>query len=169
MHVVYAKKVKRITLERVLVSKIVFELETVTISDLMCLFDNVLYLQDMVKNDENFKRKFGSSLEDLALILRNSRITNNPSQASLRSLQTKLKALDHFYIPHRNLTHTLKYFHGKFTLTQGTKLGIPTGKLPLVRRIGVGYKDQGTARNLAFNGVPTWKEYCRMRLWDNLT
>jgi hypothetical protein len=169
MHVVYAKRVKRITLERVLVSQLVFELDTVTIADLMCLFDNFLYLEDMVKNDENFKRKFGSSLEDLALILRSSRITNNPTQKSLKNLQTKLKALESFYIPHRNLAHTLKYFKGKFTLLQGTKLGIPTGKLPLVRRIGVGYKDQGTARNLAFNGVPTWKEYCKMRLWENTT
>jgi hypothetical protein len=169
MHVVYAKKTKRITLQRVLISRMVFEKEKITIVDLLTIFDNMLYLQDMTKGDLKFKQKYGSSLEDLTIILKNSRITSNPTRASLDRLSERLRALDKFYLPLRNLASTEKWFKGKYSVVQGTKIGIPVDRLPVKRFIGIGYKDHGTARNLALNGTPTWKEYCRMRLWRELT
>lgn len=168
VHVVYAKHVKRITLQRVLCSILVFEKEKFQLKDLLVIFDNMLYLQDMALKDENFRKKFGSDLESLALILKKSRLTSTPTKAGISRLSEELKDLNGFLIPQRNLAHTKTHFKGKFEIRQGTKLGIPTADLPLKRYIGIGYRDKGTARNLALNGEPRWQDYCKMRLWENL-
>lgn len=166
--VVYSKNVKRITLQRVLCSKLVFEKEKFVLRDLLVIFDNLLVLQDMCLKDEGFKNKFGQSLELLALLLKNSRIGREPTKAGLAALSKKLKSLEGFLIPHRNLPHTEKFFIGKYEVRQGIKSGIPLKDLPVKRFIGIGYRDKGTARDLAFNGEPRWQDYCKMRLWDNL-
>jgi len=123
----------------------------------------------MCVKEEAFKKKFGSSLEDLALILKKTRLTHTPTKAGLRKLSRELSTLQGFLIPHRNLSETKKHVLGKFEIRQGTKLGIPTANLPLKRYIGIGYRDKGTARDLAFNGELRWQEYCRLRLWESLT
>jgi len=166
--VVYSKNVKRITLQRVLCSRLVFEKEKFVLRDLLVIFDNLLVLQDQCLKDEGFRNKFGSSLEELAKILKNSRIGREPTRAGLTALSKKLADLEGFLIPHRNLAHTEKYFIGKYEVRQGVKLGIPNSELPVKRYIGIGYRDKGTARDLAFNGEPRWQDYCKMRLWDNI-
>jgi hypothetical protein len=168
VYVVYAKGVKRITLQRVLVSKLVFEKEKFQSKESLVIFDNILILQDMVKKDPGFKKKFGSSLEDLAKILKKSRFQQNPTRKTLENLSRELRTLDGFLIPHRNLAQTEKHFKGKFEVRQGVKSGIPKDQLPVPRFIGIGYKDKGSARNRALDGVPSWQEYCRARLWENL-
>jgi hypothetical protein len=167
--VVYAKHCKRMTLTRVICSIAVFEVENLQLKEVLVLYDNMLYLQDMCMKEEGFRQKFGSSLEDLAKILKNSRLTHTPTKAGLRRLSRELSVLKSFIIPHRNLSETKKHVLGKFEVRQGTKLGIPVTNLPLKRYIGIGYRDKGTARDLAFNGELRWQEYCRLRLWDNLT
>lgn len=169
VHVVYAKRCKRITLTRVICSIAVFEVEKLKLTEVLVLFDNMLYLQDMCVKEEAFKDKFGSSLEDLAKILKNTRLTHTPTRAGLKRLSNELSKLGGFLIPHRNLSATKKHVQGKFEIRQGTKLGIPVANLPLKRYIGIGYRDKGTARNLAINGELRWQEYCRLRLWENLT
>jgi hypothetical protein len=168
VHVVYAKHVKRITLQRVLCSVLVFEKEKFQVKDLLVIFDNMLYLQKMAEKDENFNKKFGSSLEDLAKILRKTRMTHTPTKAGMDKLSKELKGLTGFILPQRNLQHTKTHFKGKYEIRQGTKPGTPVANLPVKRYIGIGYRDKGTARNLALNGEPRWQEYCRMRLWENL-
>lgn len=167
--VVYARGVKRITLQRLIISQIVFEKEKVQLKDLLLLFDNLLYLQELALKDPGFQKKFGNHLERLAIILKNSRLSYTPTRASFDKLSHKFKEeLEHFLIPHRNLAEVAKHFKGKYEVRQGTKSGIPVGSLPLKRYIGIGYRDKGTARNLAEDGSPSWQEYCRMRLWENL-
>lgn len=167
-YVIYSKNVKRISLQRVLVSQLAFEKEQFILRDLLVIYDNMLILQDMVLVDEGFRRKFGSSLEDLALILKNSRLTKNPTLKGLKLLSQKLLSLEGFLIPKRNLKQTSMHFKGKYEVRQGVKSGVLTTTIPAKRFIGIGYRDKGTARDLAFNGEPNWQEYCKMRLWDNL-
>jgi hypothetical protein len=124
----------------------------------------------MAEKDPNFKGKFGKALEVLADILKKSRLTHTPTKVAMENLRKRMKSeLVGFYIPERNYRHTWKHFVGKFEIRQGVKTGIPNDTLPSKRFIGIGYRDKGTARNLALNGEPTWQEYCRMRLWENLT
>jgi hypothetical protein len=167
-YVIYSKNVKRISLQRVLVSQLVFEKEQFILRDLLVIYDNMLILQDMATVDEGFRRKFGKSLEDLAMILKNSRLTSSPTKAGLKLLSQKLTSLEGFLIPNRNLKQTSMHFKGKYEVRQGIKLGVLTTTIPAKRFIGIGYRDKGTARDLALNGEPSWQEYCRMRLWDNL-
>lgn len=170
VQVIYAKRIKRITLQRVLCSKIVFDLKSFKNSELLVLYDNILILQDMCRRDQGFNKKFGQALEVLAEILKKSNLVNAPTKTGLKNLSDKIKEnLEAFLIPKRNYEHTWKYFSGKFEIRMGKKLGTPNDKLTPKRYIGIGYRDKGTARDLALNGEPSWQEYCKMRLWDNLT
>lgn len=170
VYVVYSKNIRRITLQRILCSILVFAQKEFRVKDLLVLYDNLLYLQDMAEKDENFKNKFGSALEALTNILKNSRMTHTPTRAGFNKIRDEMIVhLHDFLIPERNLKHTLVYYKGKYEVRQGYKLGTPTANLPIKRYIGVNYRDKGTARNTAIDGTPTWQEYCRMRLWENLT
>jgi hypothetical protein len=169
VRVIYARHVKRITLQRVLCSKLAFEKEKFIMKDLLVIFDNMLYLQTMAEKDENFNRKFGSALEALYEILKKTRMTHTPTKVGMNRLSQELRGLTEFLIPYRNLKHTESHFKGKYEVRQGTKLGILKANLPAKRFIGIGPRDKGTARNLALNGEPRWQEYCRMRLWERLT
>lgn len=150
---------RRITLQRVLVSKFVYDWEKVSFVELIVLYDNLLWCQEKALHDPNFQEKFGGFLEKLTLILKETRITERSFHRSLRKLSTSLKqAAEGHLIPQRNLPATEKYVSGKFHVLPTKESGRPTRELPLKPYIGVGYRDKGTRRDPARDGSPRWQE-----------
>lgn len=158
--ILISKKVRKITLTRSIVSKIVFEEEKVTLVDLLTLYQNQLDLEDLVQRDPNFRKKFGSSLEDLTKILTEARIPRDSVDSNF-VLRLKLKLIDQlseFLIPERNWKHSYKQAMRFVSLLPRKDLGIDLRKFPPKKFIGKGYTDKGTRRDPGYDGSPTWQE-----------
>lgn len=159
MRVTYARSLKRITLQRYLVSKSVYHPDRVTFPELLALYDNQLWLEDKVRQDPSFSDKFGSFLENLSKVLKQTRITVNTLSSAMTRMKEQLReAAEGHLIPERNLLHTEVYVKGKFHVTPTKESGIPTKELPPVKVIGRGYRDKGTYRDPAWDGSPSWQE-----------
>jgi len=156
----YSRKVKRVTLQRFLVTKIVLEPERVRIpEEILVLYDNQLWLEKKCLSDPDFNKKFGSSLEDLSKILKEVNFSRGLSLQTLRMLSQKLRnQLGCFLIPDRNYQGTKSRFSGLFQLRAAQQPGVPNKTLPPKRQIGIGYRDKGTLKDLAKDGSPSWQE-----------
>jgi hypothetical protein len=129
----------------------------VTIGDILILYDNILWCQDKALKDPGFQEKFGSSLEDLAKILKALRFTANSFQNNLRTMSMRFRNLGSFIIPAKNLNGVYVHVRGSYHILPTKESGIPTSQLPPKRFIGVGYKDKGHRRNSATDGSPSWQ------------
>lgn len=159
MRVSYSKKVKRITLQRWLVSKIVWHLDTVSFVELLTLYDNQLWCQEKCELDPVFYEKFGGFLEKLSIVLKKVQMTPANYQDTLRRYQREYKeAAEGHLIPERNLHTTERHVRGLFHVLPTRESGIPVKELPPVKVIGRGYRDKGTFRDPAWDGSLSWKE-----------
>ena len=159
VRIIYRKGIRRVTLQRLIVSRIVFESEKVTFDELLVLFDNLLNIQDLAQRDENFRKKFGSSLEDLTLILKSVQINLSSIKNILKVLKRNFKAkLESFIIPQRNLFQIKKHLNESYRILPTKLPGKSRRQLPPKRFIGVGYRDKGTRRDQAKDGSPSWQE-----------
>lgn len=155
----YLKGVKRVTLQRALVSKVVHFPEKVSRLDFLILYDNLLYIQDLAVRDENFRRKFGKSLEVLTKHLRGFRLTSKTSVLNVRKLSDLIRrSLDGFYFPLRNTTTEIKKAERMYRITPFISLGRDKKTLPPKAYIGKGYGDHGTAKDPAKDNSPSWQE-----------
>jgi hypothetical protein len=155
--VVIRSNVKRITLQRVLCSKIAWRGE-VTLEEIHVLFQNQLWLEQKCQTDGQFEKKFGRSLEDLSVFLKQANLSRGLTEGAVGLLGVKLKTLTDFILPSRNLGQ-MELLIGKSFYTRPYKeSGIPTKQLPPKKVIGRGYRDHGTARNSAVDGSPRWQE-----------
>jgi len=163
LRVYYSKKVKRVTLQRYLVTKIAYFPEDATLVDVTTLYDNLLHLQDLSEKNEDFKKKFGKDLESLAIILKEFSFTSN-SLRTITKMSKKFKLhLDKFIYPKRNLTSVQKHVRNKYQLEGHKPLGIPTSQTKPKAYIGKGYTDKGTARDPSYDGSPSWQEVANHR------
>lgn len=159
MRVTYSRTLRRITLQRYLVSKIVWRPETVAFTELLTLYDNLLWCQDKSLIDPHFQEKFGSFLEKLTDLLKNTRFNEKTFQNTFKGISQKLKeAAEGHLIPERNLSTVEKHVKGKFHVTPTKSSGVPVKQLPPTKVIGRGYRDKGTYRDPAFDGSPSWQE-----------
>jgi len=160
LEVKYSRKIKRVTLQRFLVTKVVLETEKVKIpEEILVLYDNQLWLEKKCSSDPDFKKKFGSSLEVLSKILKEINFSRGLSLQTLRLVSQKFRnQLECFLIPLRNYQSTKSRFSGLFQLREAQQPGIPKKNLPPKRQIGIGYRDKGTLKDLAKDGSPSWQE-----------
>jgi hypothetical protein len=166
MRVTYGRNIRRITLQRYLVSKMVWQPDRVTFPELLALYDNQLWLEDKASKDPGFLSKFGGFLENLSVLLKGTRITYKTLTPSLRRLSTELRvAAEGHLIPERNLITTEMHVKGRFHVTPTKESGIPTRELPPVKVIGKGYRDKGTYRDPAWDGSPSWQELATYFSW----
>jgi hypothetical protein len=155
----YGKKVKRITLERFLVSMIVHRMNKVSFEDILVLYDNLLYLQDLAKKDPGFRDKFGRSLEVLAKVLKSLRFSSSNFSRNIENLSRELKqSLEGFYLPDRNIEGTKRHLIGMYHVLPYRESGIKNSQIPDKKYIGVGYRDKGNYTDPAYDGTPNWKE-----------
>lgn len=158
-HVVIGKSVKRISLQRFIVTKIVYFPDEVTERDLFALYSNQLYLQGKAQKEKDFQHNFGLSLELLAKELKSSNLTQGVSVKVLRGMgQRILKNLPDFLVPKRNFQDWNLRMSGTYHLIFSQSQDVETKSLPLKSYIGVGYKDKGSTRDKAVDGSPPWQE-----------
>lgn len=157
-HVLIAKKTKRISLERFLLSKVAFFPETVNERDLLALFLNHIDLQEKADREMDFCQKFGSDLESVSIILKGINLTHGVSLRSLTVMSEKVKVvLSHYIVPRRNFEDFKLRFHNSYHLIFREPQGVPTDTLPAKRWIGVGYRDKGSAKDKAIDASPSWQ------------
>lgn len=155
----YTGKGRRVKLARYLCGKVAFQPEKVERIDLLLLYDNFLHIQDLTEKDEAFKQKFGSDLESLAKILKSFRLKSNTTGIEVKKLGAQMKEkLIHFCLPERNLKQFSEKVGEFYILRPSLSQGIPLKQLKPKAYIGKGYTDQGTARNAAKDGSPSWQE-----------
>lgn len=152
-------KAKRITLQRFLLSKVIYKKEEFSIRDLCCLFENQLWLEQKSLTDPDFQRNFGKDLESLSKILKEINFRIEFSEKALSRLSIRLKEnLPEFYLPLRNLNTLEKVYNGLFQLKDSQSPGKLKKTIPPPVRIGKGYRDKGSAKDLAYDGSPGWQE-----------
>jgi len=137
----------------------VWRLETVSWTEVLVLYDNLLWCQDKAFKDQSFREKFGKDLESLTEILKKSRFSENSYQTTIRKVVQEVRELlPGFLIPARNLSTVEKHVKGRFTVKPTKDSGVPVRDLPPVKVIGRGYRDHGSCRDPAWDASPGWKE-----------
>ena len=155
--VVIRQGVKRITLQRTICSKIAYKGET-SLEEIHVLFQNQLWLEQKCSTDSQFAQKFGNSLEELSIILKQANLSRGLTEGAVGTLGTKFKSLGEFLIPQRNLPQMETLLSKSFYTKPYKESGVPTKQLPPKKVIGRGYRDHGTAQNPAVDGSPKWQE-----------
>ena len=151
------KNTKRITLQRFLCSLIAWR-QPFSEEQLAALFHNQLWLQQKCKSDKTFAAKFSSDLSEISLILKQANFRNGLTDASLARMRHKLLALNGtFLYPKRNLPQIKSKLANSIYSVWAKPLGVPTKELPPKRYIGMGYSDQGFAKDPAFDASPSWQ------------
>lgn len=154
-----SKLAKRITLQRSLCSKLVYEIKNFRLTDLYCIYENQLWLETKCEKDKQFQKKFGEDLAILSKLLKEINLfSHNGSNASRRVSEAIRHQLTTFLFPRINYTHINKLYKGYFHLKNYVPSGIENKFLPPKTFIGIGYRDKGSARNVALDGSPSWQE-----------
>lgn len=155
----YSKKIKRVSLQRFLITKIILEVDKIRERDLVTLYDNQLWLERKCLSDPDFNKKFGISLEELSVLLKEINFSQGLTISALKRLTPRIKQnLSQFLIPPRNYQSFKTRFDGHFHLHALKTKQESNKHLPPKRVIGIGYRDKGTARDPAFDGSPSWQE-----------
>jgi len=159
-----SSRIKRVFLQRYLTAKFCFFLEDCELRDLCCIFENQLWLERKCLSDEEFAIKFGKSLEDLSIILKQMNFRQGMTEKALRKFSRRLKdQLGPFILPKRNHKEAKRLCNGQFQFLDSFTQGIPKNSLPPKAYIGKGYRDKGTVRNIARDGSPGWQEVAMHR------
>jgi len=157
--VVIGKSVKRVSLQRYLVSKIAYFPEKVVERDIWALFSNQLFLQEKALREQDFGQKFGSSLEDLSKILKSLNLSSGVTQRGVRLMGGRFQeVLVGFLVPKRNYQSWESRMGSTYHLIFAEPEGVKKKDLPTKSRIGVGYRDKGSTRDKAKDGSPPWQE-----------
>jgi hypothetical protein len=157
--VAYGKRLRRMTLQRYLVSQVAYKEEEVTFGTVLVMYDNLLWCQDKSEKDPHFQQKFGQSLTTLAELLKGMRFHPSSFRYTIKRLAAKIRAdLGDFIYPKRNLPGIELHVKGHFQVLPHRESGTPRKQLPERRRIGVGYRDKGHRRDPAWDGSPSWQE-----------
>lgn len=157
-------KAKRVYLQRFLLTKFVYFRETVEMRDLCCLFENQLWLEQKCLTDVDFVKKFGRDLESLSIILKEINFRTETSTKAIDRFSEKIhKNLSSLYLPKRNYLAAFKLCNGLYQLKDSRTQGRLKKTIPPKSRIGIGYRDKGSARDLAYDGSPAWQEVAAHR------
>lgn len=155
----YSRRLRRISLQRFLISKIIYEPDKVSPGDLHAIYDNQMWLERKCSSDFDFSRKFGRSLEDLSALLKEINLSRGLTDRAILQLSQKAKGtLGGFIVPRRNYPDFKKRFSGLFHVRTLKSPQDANRSLPPKRVIGIGYRDKGTARDPARDGSPSWQE-----------
>ena len=159
-----SSRIKRVFLQRYLTSKFVYYLEECELRDLCCIFENQLWLEQKCLLDEEFAKKFGNSLEELSIILKQMNFKTGMTEKALRKFSRRLKVtLSAFNLPRRNYDEAKRLCSGQFNFLDSYSPGRPKNTLPPKTFVGKGYRDKGTVRNMAKDGSPSWQEVAMHR------
>lgn len=157
-----SRSVKRISLQRFIISKILYEENEVTERDVIALYQNQIFLQEKALRERDFSFKFGNSLEELSKILKKVNLSNGLFKKSINLIGKEARtSLGDFIIPLRNYSNFKNRFNGTYTLIYKKSEGTLLKDLKPVAYIGVGYKDKGSARKEHLDASPHWQDVAR--------
>jgi hypothetical protein len=155
----YSRSLKRISLQRFLISKIVYEKEKVSLDDVFALYDNQVWLERKCFTDFYFSEKFGNSLEELSSILKEANLSRGLTNQTLSTVSEKCKIkIQGFLVPKRNYPDFKRRFCGLFSIRTLPPPSEANKHIPQKRFIGIGYRDKGTAKEPAKDGSPSWQD-----------
>jgi hypothetical protein len=146
-------------MQRLLMSKLLWEIDKFTGEDLLALFDNQLFLEHLASTNESFREKFAKSLEDISNYLKAAKIKkieDVPEVAERFKRFIKVK-LSTFIFPKRNYPHQLQLYNRYVEFRWSEPEGTLVSQLPPVKYIGKGYTDKGTAKKSHLDGSPSWQ------------
>jgi hypothetical protein len=86
LRVTYSSSLRRITLQRILGSKIAFFPESVTFEEILVFYDNLVWCLEKSVKDPEFRQKFGNSLEEISYSVKNHRFNDRDIQGSITKL-----------------------------------------------------------------------------------
>jgi hypothetical protein len=160
VRILYKRGIRRITLQRLICSRLCQKGTKSTLDEILVLYDNLLHLETLSLRDKGFRKRFGKNLESLSILLSNSRISENLTHTKMKNfIKTMRKVLTKdWFIPDRNIPLVEYHLRLAFKITPTKLPGVPQRQLPPKRWIGVGYRDKGTLRNQAKDGSPSWQE-----------
>lgn len=160
-----SRRARRITLQRYLLSKLVYEKYEFTASDLLALYLNQLWLEQKCAHDSGFLQKFGKTLEVLSSLMKEINFRTDFTDRALRRFQSRIKEnLEDFIFPRRNFAQISILYRGFVQPIDPTLKTLERKSKKLSkRRIGVGYRDKGTLKNPAVDGSPSWQEVATHR------
>jgi hypothetical protein len=159
----YSKKVRKITLLRILLSRYFYPLESyeIKIDEVIVLYDLILELQDLCSKDKNFSEKFGITLEAISLFLRGVQFERIQPLTFVKNVREFLITLKdpRFIYPLRNLEYIQSRPENRlcYRLYDRKSEGTLKKFLPPKRFIGIGYRDKGTLKP-EHEGSPHWTE-----------
>lgn len=161
-----SRRARRITLQRYLLSKLVYEKEKLTTAEFVAIFENQLWLERKCATDSEFLQKFGKTLEVLSKILKEINFRADFNDLTLSRFQRKVKEQleSDFLFPRRNYPQIDLRYRG-FVQAVDPNLALleRRSKRTSRRRIGIGYRDKGTLKNPAKDGSPSWQEVAMHR------
>jgi len=161
LHVRYRRGTKKVTLQRFLCSKLIYEAKEIKLRDILALYDNQVWLLEKEIRDPSFREKYEKTLEVLTKILREARSNINFDRA-VAVLSEKIKEdLKGFTFPSRNYLPIKEKFGDAYSVHKYKEQGIPTKEIPPRPFIGVGYKDKGNYTDKAKDGSPSWQEVAK--------
>lgn len=156
--VVIRPGVKRVTLSRLIVSRI-FHGRKISLEEVHVLFQNQLWLEQKCLTDETFSKKYSASIAVLSSVLKECNFSRGFTEGTLLTMRGKVRSLlEEFTFPARNLGSVETKLANSFYSRPYTSAGTPTNRLPAKKVIGKGYGDHGTAKNPALDGSPSWQE-----------
>lgn len=152
------KGVRKISVLRFLLGKLRWE-GTLSMEDYLVLFE--LYYLVREERDPHFLAKYEKSLSDLTELLGEMvdfrtfpvRVRWNEEDLEVNPLQLIPTASSYFGMRGQRVIRE------SYCIQLNRRL-LPQ-RLPPKRFIGVGYRDKGTLKNLAYDGSPHWKEVAR--------
>lgn len=160
-----SRRARRITLQRYLLSKLVYEKNKFSVTDLIALYHNQLWLEQKCAHDSGFLSKFGKTLEVISSLLKEINFRAEFTDRAVTRFSVKVKSLlEDFIFPSRNYSQ-VKLRYGGFVQPVDinlTNLERKTKNLHK-RRIGIGYRDKGSLKNPAVDGSPSWQEVATHR------
>lgn len=164
------KKTKRVSLTRYILSKVVYEPGAISEADVVCLFENQLWLERKCLQDRNFYRKFSDKVFTLSYFLKEADLKGFNRKSSLKRFSDRIQTtLFDLLVPKRNYPQWKQRFSGRFSfnpqsLNSELRDYYLKTKTPAKRVVGIGYRDKGSRRNLAKDGSPDWREIASANL-----
>ena len=151
---------KRMTLFRFLLAKCFYEAEGIHLDEFIVLSELYYFLKD--HSDPCFKEKYGELFERTEEFFQKLfGTTEFPAIVAVREEDRFAKFMG-ILLPSKQAYFGLK---GQRKLRQSYKIVlpdlIPSPKLRPKSYMGVGYRDKGQRRDLAYDGSPHWTEVAR--------
>jgi hypothetical protein len=157
-------KAKRIYLQRFLLSKFVYFRKELELRDICTLFENQLWLEQKCQSDPEFFTKFGRDLESLSVLMKGFNFKTGTTDRAIDQFARRiLENLITLVLPKRNYLGAKKQCNGLFQLKDSKPIGAAKKSVPPPARMGIGYRDKGSARDLAKDGSPSWQEVATHR------